>query len=330
MNPNPNTMTALFAENVQNMRGNFFWHNILVKRLAALLYAAEGRPVDSEAIRAAYDCIKQNTGIFSSFRGNLTICLATMLSLAPDMHRQLDNALAVYDMLKARRFWASDYLVMAAYQIAAHKSESEFEATADRMRGFYDGMKAQHFMLTGQDDYIFAAMLGVSGLNVDAGVAQMEQLYRQLKPLGWLGNATQSLTQTLVLGGDVEQAASRVPALRDAFRQQSLRLDREYTMSSLGVLAMLPSDSNTIVEAVSDAYHYLRGQKGFGKWTMTKQELLLLAAGLVALSYANKAQDGVLAANLATNITNIIIAQQTAVAIAAASSAAASASSSSN
>ncbi|MNI24919.1 hypothetical protein D3C73_785530 [compost metagenome] len=318
----------LFARNAQSVKSAFAWKNGLVNRLAALLYTVENKAVDIDSIRESHDLIKSTTGPFSIFRGNLSVCIAALLSLSGDPKIQLTNTLAVYEQLKELKFRASDYLAVAAYQIAAHQAPEEYSRTADRARHFYDSMKAYHRFLTGQDDYIFAAMLALSDLEPERGAARMEQLYTELKPEFLSGNSVQALTQVLTLGQDTPEAAARVLALREVFRSHNIRLDKEYTLPSLGVLSLLPVDHETLVQEISDTYESLRTKKGFGSWSVTKQELLLLAASLVAYRQIEEASSGILTAALSTSLTNIIIAQQTAIAVAAASSAAAASSSS--
>jgi hypothetical protein len=319
----------LFARNTQVIKKDFIWQNTLIKRLAALLYAAESKEMDCEAIHESHDLIKKHTGLFSAFRGNSVISIATMLSLSSDRNVQLSNTLEVYELLKKEHFRASDFLVVAAYQIAAHAKASDFEHIVRRAKAFYDGMKQEHWFLTGQDDYIFAAMLGLSDVELSAGLDRMEQLYDDLKPEFFSGIGLQSLAQVLVLSGKSAEAETRVLALRDTFRARGIRLDRTYTLSSLGVLSLLPADIEKIVREVDEAYEYLRTQKGFGAFTVSKQELLLLSAGLVAFDYVDHAKSGIVNTAISTSIVDIIIAQQAAIAAAAASSAAAAGASSS-
>ncbi|MEK4472326.1 DUF4003 family protein [Paenibacillus sp. FSL R7-0048] len=318
----------LFADNAQRIKKAFPWQNAMVNRLAALLYAVEDKVADDEAIRASYELIKESTGIFSQFRGTSVISIAALLSLSDEKETLLANTLAVYDLMKEAKFRASDYLVVAAYQIAANETSDQYQRTVERAKLFYDSMKAKHRFLTGQDDYIFSAMLGLSDIDVESGVDRMEQLYVTLKPEFMSGNSVQALTQVLVLGEEALQAADRVLALRDAFRAQGIRLDKEYTLSSLGVLSLLPCNKEDIVTDVSETYEFLRTKKGFGNWSIGKQELLLLSSALVAFRSVEDVQNGVLTTMLSTNITNIVIAQQAALAGAAAASAAAAASSS--
>ncbi|KUP21489.1 DUF4003 family protein [Paenibacillus sp. DMB5] len=318
----------LFVSNTQLIKKAFAWKSGQINRLAALLYTADNKTIDTEAIRDSNELIKSSTGLFSTFRGNLSVCIAALLSLSGDQKTLLSDTLAVYDLLKERKLRASDFLVVAAYQIAANSAADQHQRIAERTRLFYDSMKEYHRFLTGQDDYIFAAMLALSDLEPERGAARMEQLYAELKPEFLSGNSVQALTQVLALGGDTPEAAARVLALRDAFRHRGIRMDKEYTLSSLGVLSLLPADDESLVQDISDTHDYLRTQKGFGSWSITKQELLLLSAALVSYKSIEDVKSGILTSALSTSLTNIVIAQQTAIAVAAASSAAATSSSS--
>lgn len=318
----------LFVSNTQLVKKAFAWKSGQINRLAALLYTAESKTIDTDAIRDSNELIKNSTGLFSTFRGNLSVCIAALLSLSGHKETLLADTLAVYDLLKERKLRASDYLVVAAYQIAANSPADQHQRIADRTRHFYDSMKEYHRFLTGQDDYIFAAMLALSDLEPERGAARMEQLYAELKPEFVSGNSVQALTQVLALGEETPEAAARVIALRDAFRSRGIRMDKEYTLSSLGVLSLLPVDGGMLVQDISDTHDYLRTQKGFGSWSITKQELLLLSTALVSYKHIEAVQSGILNSALSTSLTNIVIAQQTAIAVAAATSAAAASSAS--
>ncbi|MDR1000307.1 MAG: DUF4003 domain-containing protein [Clostridiales bacterium] len=321
----------LFANNWQIIKKEFTWHDTETKRLAALLYAQEGKTIDCEAIRQCHALIKQNTGIFSTFRGNMALCVATLLSLSPNPQDAFSKTLKVYDLLKSVKLRASDFLVIAAYHIAKQTNASDYGNVVARTRSFYDGMKASHFFLTGEDDYIFAAMLGLSDLDVILGVERIEQLHSRLKGTFWDGNSVQTLAQVLVLGDSGDSVITRVLALRDMLRAQKIRLDKTYTLPVLGVLALLPVDIETIVRDISAAQNALKAKKGFGSLSVSTQELLLFAASIIAGDYAESAKDGILTATLATSISNIIIAQQAAVIMmVSASTAATSASASSS
>lgn len=328
MNYTGQNKLELFADNAQIIKKEFIWQNTLTKRLAALLYAQEGKRLDCDAIRQCHVLIKQNTGVFSTFRGNMALCLAALLSLSPNPQELFSETLKVYDLLKGVKLHASDFLVVAAYQIAAQSDASDYWKVVTRTRSFYDGMKAHHFFHTGQDDYIFAAMLGLTDLDAAAGTERIEQLHSRLKGEFWNKNSVQALAQVLVLAESDDSIADRVLVLRDTLRARKIKLDKTYTLPVLGILAMLPVKMETIVRDIGVVRDSLRARKGFGSLSVTTQELLLYAASIVACEYAESVKDGVLTATLSTSITNIIIAQQAAMIAAIAASTAAAVSSS--
>lgn len=319
----------LLGENTLEVKNRFFWQNTLTKRLAALLYAMEGKAVDCDAIQESHDLIKRNTGVFSMFRGNMAIAVAALLSFSQNRQQLLSDTITLYGNLKDAKYWSSDHLVMAAYQIAAHADPREYGQVIERARAFYDGMKARHWFHTGQDDYIYSVMLGLSDIDVSEGVGRMEQLYDALKPQFFSGNSVQALTQVLILGGETDKTVEQLLSLCQRLRARNLRMDREYTLPMLGVLALLPTDMDALAGQVEDAYGMLRTKKGFAGLSITKQETLLLCASLVASVAVDDTKTGILPA-LSTSITNIIIAQQAAMAAMAASAAAAAAASSSS
>ena len=150
MNNGEQNKFILFAENTQAVKKEFRWHDALTKRLAALLYAIENKPVDCKAIRESYNLIKNNVGIFSVFRGNMSLCIAAMLSLKDNRQKIFSDMLTIYDMMRKAKFRASDYTAVASYQIAAYAERDKVQETINRTKEFYDGMKANRRLHTGQ------------------------------------------------------------------------------------------------------------------------------------------------------------------------------------
>lgn len=315
---------ALFAENAQIIKKGFTWQDTMTKRLASLLYALEDKRVNSEAIRECHTLIKANTGVFSVFRGDMSLCVAAMLSLKHNREELLADTLSVYSLLKNMRFHTSDYLAIAAYQIAANAPKERHELVVSRTRAFYEGMKSRRWFLTGQDDYIFAAMLGLSDIDPNEGAERIEKLFQNLKPEFWTKNSVQALAQILVLSGQSDEAVSRVLSLRSVLRSNNVKLDKMYTLPSLGVLCLLPVDGDVIARDILDAQAFLKTQKGFGAFSVSSQELLLYAAAIVSAYYSE--DQSIMTASISTSIASIIIAQQAAMIAAIASSNAAAAS----
>lgn len=332
MNPTDLHRLQLLAGNAQALKKEFAWHNASASRLAALLWAVEDRTADPETIRGIFDRIKQSTSAFSSFRGLLSVALSALLALRDDPERLLGETMDLYEQMRAVKFKASDYLVFAAFEIAENAEPERRAEAIERTRTFYEGMKANHRFLTSQDDYIFSALLGLSELPIESTLKRMEQFYAELKPEFRAGNGLQALTHVLVLGEADAGTIPRMMELRDRLRERKLRMDKDFTLPSLGLLALLPADTRVIVDELEEAASYLREQKGFGRWSITEQELLLLVSGIVISRSVGQLREGVASPAVSNMLMSLVAAQQavmiaTVAAMAAANAAAASSSS---
>lgn len=324
---------SLFTANAQTIKGSFKLHESLAKQLAAMLYTLENKPMDCNAIKQCHTLIKDSTGVFSTFRGDMSLCVSAMLSLQDSPDQLFADTLTVYDLLKTAKFRASDYLTVAAFLIASSEDHQNYQRTVERAKVFYDEMKKSHWFITGEDDYIFAVMLGLSDIDTISGTERIEQLYLRLKPefnsrAG--GNAVQALSQVLALGGTSDEALDHIFTLRNALRNQKIKLDKMYTLPVLGVLALLPIDGDILANDILEAQAYLRAQKGFGPLSITTQELLLFSTAIVTSVYAEEIKNDIVTASITTSIISIIIALQTAIIMGMSAAAVAASMSSSN
>jgi hypothetical protein len=317
MNQEITNKLTLFAENVQVIAKDFIWDHIQTKRLAALLYALEDKVIDCDAIRKSHNLIKEKKGLFSMFGGNMSLFIAAMLSLDDGYQGRLDDVSQVYDLLKAEKFRASDYLVVAAYLIVANTDEGNYQRTVLRARLFYEGMKQNNRWRIGQDDYVFAVMLGLSDIDDITGVSRVHELYERLKPefKKASANSVQSLAHVLTLGGKPDEALGQLLLLRDSLQSRKVNLDRTYTLPALGAISLLPIDGNILVEDLRQAHSFLRGKKGLGSFSITSQELLLFISALISSVYAKESDDD-LVNSTPFSVVNIIVAHQVYVAMA--------------
>jgi hypothetical protein len=319
----------LFVSNAQAVTKAFKWQRSMVAKLSALLYTLENKPADVAAIKSARQLIKDNFGVFSYFQGHLNLAVSAMLSLSENPAKAIENTVEAYNQMKAEKFHSSDYLAVAALQIAMRTEPDRIWQAVNRARAFYDGMKSRHWFITGADDYIYATMLALSDTTLETGTEKIEELYKRLKPEFFGGNSIQALAEVLALSGESGQAVDKVLKLRDAFKDERLRMDKMYTLPAMGVMALLPVDVETIVRDFRQVRDALKEQKGFGAFSVYNQELMLYVSAIVTSVHADRLK-GSMTAALSTSITGIIIAQQAAtIAAISASTAAASSSSSS-
>jgi len=314
------------AENVRRMKGRFALRGALLKRLAALLCALQDKDIDPDAVRECMELIRKQTGPLSSFRGYAQLPLAAMLSLEGGRESRLEHTLDVYRRMRDAGFRASHLTAIAAHLVAEYAKKGQTGRAVERAAQFYRGMKKKHVLLTGRDDYVFAAVLGLADLSVETGLARMAEICDALKPEFGAGQGLQAAAQVLALGGNARESIRRMRALRDAFRRKGLSLGRRHALAVLAVLALLPDPEEELARDTQRAFEFLRNRPGFGRWSITKRELLLHAAAAVASVRADAAVRAAAASAAPVDPAHILIAQQAAAMTAAVTAAAAAAS----
>lgn len=318
----------LFIENYQILKKNFIWDYSNMHRLGALFYANAGRKADPEAIKAAKEFIKENTGFFSCFKETTFFALAVMLSLEENPKETFRKTLKVYDEMKMDGFHSSVYLTLASFSIARQIPAEEIPAVINKAKGIYDAMKKEHRFLTSTDDYGYAAMLAMSDRTISQAIADMEYCYELLKPEFGAGNSLQSLTHVLTLAEETaEVKCLKARKIYDTLSAKGCKFSKYNVLSALGTLVFIEEDVDTLGNEIKMIYERLLDAKGLGSWSLSKHERTMYASALVADAYIKDMKENPVSVSLSNSITNIIIAQQTAIIAATSASAAAAASS---
>ncbi len=327
MNTRIENKLEIFADYTTQLGKVLKWDYKLTHMLCAMLYTNENRILDSSRIIEMKGYIKKNTSFFSSFKGTTLPIIATMLSLSSDPERLFTKTQLVYNKMKEHKFHSSEYLTIAAMQVAKMKTESEYDNVVNRMKEFFDGLHKVHPLLTSTDDYIYTAMLGMTDLEVTSAVSRIVTIEERLKPTLGGGNDMQALTLVLLLADqNDDRLCARVLELYKNLKEKKYKLHYNGTMSTLGVLAMTTNDMTLIAEELVNGAEYLKKKKGFGVFSIGKVQRAMFSANFVALQYVGDMKNNLLEGTVSTNIANIIIAQQmaTIAATMAATSAAAS------
>ena len=122
----------------------------------------------------------------------------------------------------------------------------------------------------------------------------------------------------------------RVVSLHHKLKENRFDMNHPYTLSILGILALITDDVDAICNDLVKAHDYLKEQKGFGSWSLTKAQRLLIASAVVASAYADQAKSGTLKNTITSNITNLLLAEEAAMIAMVTAASVSAASSSSN
>ena len=320
----------LMAENYKKLKEGFRWDMNLLRHFGAMVHAIKGQRVSIDSLEKIKKHIKDETSWVSNFRGTNIFILTNFLYFEDDYKTTFRNMEKVYDKLKNEGFKNSTYLPLAAYTIAKEVPDDQWDYRIKRMRHFYDNMKKNHFWLTSADDYVFAAVLATTDLEVEGTSEKIEGCYRLLNEKGFYkGNDLQTLSHILALGEEeIKVKCSKTMELYEGLKEKKMKL--QYSgLASLGVLTLISSDVDKTINEIKEVYDYIYEKDGYGFWSLDKNMRVILAANLVADYYVEGIKNGVLQVTLANSINAIIIAQQQA-AVAAACAASTAAASTAN
>lgn len=320
----------LIADNYQDLAKEFKWNSSANHRFGALFYTLNEKNVDNAAITRCRKIIKENTGVFSQFKDITNFTTSVVLSLQDQPETVFLNTLKIYDMLKQEGLYSSPYLVLAATSIAIQAEPFDYTRIVTATKDIYKAMKKEHKILTSSDDYGFAALLAMQEKPINDINNEVEACYRILKKDFISSNSLQALSQVLTISEeDSNIKCKRVVDLNQALKVRKCKIGSGIERSFLGIAALFEMDCNQIADEIAEFYEYLKYKKGFGSWSITRDERVMFAIAILCMEYLEGAKQNAVKMTLSNNVTVIMIAQQMA-AIAAASAAVAAASASSS
>ena len=310
-----------FVENRDIVKSVFKMESSYLYPICAAIITDKGKRADAERLRQCRDILKAQTGAFSNFRGLSKMALICMMSIDPNPEQRLKNAQQVYDHLR-KSFSGSQFLCVAAMVISELIDPGYYKPMAEHTRRIYNLMKSKHPFLTGSEDSVFSALLAISKKTDERIVDETEQCYMLLKPHFTSNNAVQSLSHVLALcEGRPKEKCEATLALFRRLKEEGLRYGTDFELPTLGVLAMLPTDRESILRELREVDEYLAKQKGYGIFGLSKRQRLMHAAMIVTgdhLEHCATTQT-----TLNHKITALAAAQQAALCAAIAAAAAA-------
>ncbi len=312
----------LFLTNRNILKNKFKWSQSELYPLCASIYTSKNLEIDGEKIKQSRELIKNQTGIFSNFRGTSLLVLATMLSLEQELKVKLTKTLYIYKLLK-KEFFTSEYLPLVALVIVNMSDEDNYKDIITKAKELYKCMKKEHPFLTSTDDHIYAVMFAMKDLSVEQSITQMETCYDLLRKNFMPSNALQALSHVLALGEEnAKQKCEKAVDIYNKLKKRGLKYGKGMQLPTLGVLALLEKDTNSIVNEICDLYEYLKSIKGFWTFSMSKAEKIMYTAIIMSNQYTDESlKESVKSATVSASVLSIIAAQQAAMIAVVASSA---------
>mgnify|MGYP004444582065 FL=1 len=252
--------------------------------LGALMFTQNDAVADEAKIRACRKILKGRVSILSNFRGCTNLALLCRMALQEDPEAYLDDVMCAYKALSAKKTFRSETLVFAAEAMTEGVEEDRYAQVAEDSWAVIEKMKSNHPLLTSQSDATLAAMLVMSGLDVDAVLSEAEEIYERMKGTGFKlhKNALYSISIILALSDKpVEEKCQRFTELRNALKVAGHRIWAN-ELPVLAAFVNIDAPNETIVEQICATDSVLSKKKGFTNLLGCGAEMRrLFAAALV-------------------------------------------------
>ncbi|MBE5947694.1 MAG: DUF4003 family protein [Lachnospiraceae bacterium] len=315
------TKCERFIRNRDVIKANFKWDSVYIVPVCASELTGKNIEADSERLLQCKKLVDENTGVFSSFRGNVKLPIITKLAQDDYPAQKLENTKKIYEILK-KYFWGSQYLTLVATILADMVYVDEADRYAARGKRIYELMKKEHPFLTSGEDGVFAVLMAFSEKEDSELIADMEACYDILKGQFSSSNSVQSLSHVLALSeGTPEEKCKKVFTLNQELKNAGRKYGTYYELAVLGAVSLVSDDMKALAEDMLSVDSFLANQKGYGFFGIDKKTRLMHAAMLVAGDYSKESNTGTAAI---TGTLAMIAAQQAAMCAVIASSAAAS------
>ena len=319
-----NILCENFIKNRDVIKETFKWESSYMFPVCASIFTDKGVLADRKTLLNCNQHLKDNTGVFSNFKGNSKLATVSFLATSNNPEEKLKKAFEIYNVLKTN-FSSSEYLALGAIMLADLAEERNFSDVSAKAKEIYKIMKSHHPFLTSREDSVFCILLALSNKTNEENLIESEKCYNLIKSHFFNKDAVQSLSHVLALCDDsAEIKTDKVMEIYNKLLDKKYKYGKGYELASLGVLAMLPVHVDVIINDLIYVDSFLSKQKGYGFFSVSKTERLMHSAMIVASHHADKKDADMLTSTIHSSIFPLIIAQQAAVMAAAQVGAAAS------
>ena len=317
-----------FIQNRDTLKAALKLENNTIYPVCAAQITGRGRTVEPERLTLAKRTLKQETSVFSNFRGNAELPTICALAVSEDPQSRMEQTTDMYRRLR-EEFHGSTYLALAAVLLPELAHGVQAQPYLQRGKQLYRLMKAEHPFLTSSEDSVMAILLAFSEKSDEQLIADMEEVYSYLKDrISWSSSESmQTVSHILAMGSRRPMdLAERFLQLFTSLRENGHSYGRDYQLTALAVLAISRQDTGSLLENILATDDFLKEQKGYkGIFDFDRKTRLMHAAMLVSLM---DEENAVPDAGILTSTLVMVAAQQAAIcamiACSAASSSAAS------
>ena len=285
MDPELMQLCEQLVENRKVLIDIFKWDSQTMALASSIVLLGLNVRADSDVLGRCERIIESRTSAVSEFRGRLKLPLICKMAASKDPEQYFTDVEAMNDRMNKSKWLGNSYMLLASMILCDHIDQRDAQAYVDKTNEIYHCMKESHRWLTSDEDIPIAAMLAVSGIEVEKLISESERCYPILRDKFGIGsgNVVQALSHILALGKkSADEKCLRVAEIYDRLKEDNHKISDGQELESLGLLAVLDVEVATIVRDIVDVDDYLKSQKGFGDWDIGDSVRRMYAAMIVA------------------------------------------------
>ncbi|MGL5753971.1 MAG: DUF4003 family protein [Paraclostridium sp.] len=263
------------------------WMGIILHG-CALTYTLKDKEINVKLVNECIDLIRDNTSIFSDFRGNSSVNTAIILSLQPNPKSSLEEILEIHKKLKQNKFYSGDCLALVANTIFENKNRINIDECIGKMKYIYESMRQNHPFLTSVDDYMSACTMAINSTNIEEDLKNMEDAYEYLNKNGFhRSNTLQSLAQILAYTHK-KTVWDNCIYIKKELEIKKCKL-HEFGYPLIGIMALLElNDVGYIIEKIKELSNDLKQHKSYGNFSLGENYRNMICAIIIISEYTKK------------------------------------------
>ena len=316
----------VFAENFAVAKEAFVLNSSLEAAACAAAFIGNSTPTNVSAMKEAKKLLSKNTSLLSGVRsGNCRQVVTATIAQSPDPDYALAQIKKIHKGLD-KKFFDSDYLVLAATMIYPSCRESEYDTYIKRCREIYKLVRRDHPFITGKEDITGCVIMALTNVDTEVIARNAEVCFEALDKHFIGRERIQHMALiSACFAGDADDQALAIRKTFDMFKAEGIRFDTEAfgVVAATGLLVR-EEDRKTVIKRIRKLSDEMKTIRGMGPLGAGKRIRHILACAIVLDAYTggtSQARSSVISA-----IISAIIAVEVAAMLAAVSAASASAS----
>ena len=284
----------LLCKNAAEVQDNFLYASDTAYALAvSSMYTAEAERVNTDELNTSKKLLDAVKDLSDDEPDSVRLAAMASMAVTGKPEEYLKDLKTVLGLLDRVRMRDVEYKLLAALILSDNIWPEDYEEYVRRTKEIYTRMREEHRWLTSVEDMPFAALLSVSGNEVDDLIIEMEMDYDILEKEFPDNNALQTLTHILALYDlDVEEECQKAIKLKELLEKQGFSFEEELDVTILGMLTTLSLPEEEIASDTAEAAEYLKEQEFFkGQRKDTSLLARRYAAQMVLLCHQEEETD---------------------------------------